>query len=71
MEERIHMNDQWIEYAIKIQSIAQAGIQYGKDPYDRECYEELRKISAEMIAKKTDIGFQHSLIKDEKCQDRK
>ena len=50
-----NMNDQWIEYAIKIQSIAQAGLQYGKDPYDRERYEELRKISAEMIAKKTDI----------------
>lgn len=25
------MNDQWVEFAIRIQSIAQAGLQYGKD----------------------------------------
>lgn len=49
------MNDQWIEFAIRIQSIAQAGLQYGRDKYDRERYEELRKISAEMLSAKTDI----------------
>ena len=49
------MNDQWIEFAIRIQSIAQAGLQYGKDPYDRERYEELRQIAAEMLSLKTDI----------------
>lgn len=49
------MNDKWIDYAIRIQSIAQAGLQYGRDPYDKERYEELRRISAEMIADKTDI----------------
>ena len=30
------MNDSWIEFAIRIQSIAQAGLQYGKDKYDRD-----------------------------------
>lgn len=49
------MNDKWIEFAIRIQSIAQAGLQYGKDKFDLERYEELRKISAEMISEKTDI----------------
>ena len=49
------MNDKWIDYAIRIQSIAQAGLQYGKDKFDIERYEELRKISAEMISAKTDI----------------
>ena len=49
------MNDKWIDFAIRIQSIAQAGLQYGKDQYDKERYEELRKISAEMRAAKTDI----------------
>ena len=38
-----------------IQSIAQAGLQYGKDPYDKERYEELREIAAEMLSLKTDI----------------
>ena len=50
------MNDAWLDFAIRIQSIAQAGLQYGKDKYDKERYEELRKISAEMIAAKTDIS---------------
>lgn len=50
------MNDKWIDFAIRIQSIAQAGLQYGKDKYDKERYEELRKISAEMLAAKTDIS---------------
>ena len=49
------MNDKWIEFAIRIQSIAQAGLLYGKDKYDKERYEELREIAAEMIAQKTDI----------------
>ena len=49
------MNDKWIDFAIRIQSIAQAGLQYGKDKYDKERYEELRKISAEMISARTDI----------------
>lgn len=50
------MNDKWVDFAIRIQSIAQAGLQYGKDKYDKERYEELRKISAEMLAAKTDIS---------------
>lgn len=50
------MNDKWLDFAIRIQSIAQAGLQYGKDIYDKERYEELRRISAEMISAKTDIS---------------
>ena len=46
------VNDRWLDFAIRIQSIAQAGLQYGKDRYDRERYEELRKIAAEMVAEK-------------------
>lgn len=49
------MNDKWVDFAIRIQSIAQAGLQYGKDSYDMERYAELRRIAAEMISAKTDI----------------
>ena len=52
------MNDKWMDFAIRIQSIAQAGLQYGKDKYDRERYEELRKIAAEMVCMKTDIPME-------------
>ena len=44
------MNDKWLDFAIRIQSIAQAGLQYGKDKYDKERYERIRDISAEMMA---------------------
>lgn len=49
------MNDKWLELAIRVQSIAQAGLQYGKDKYDKERYEELRSIAAEMLSVRTDI----------------
>ena len=55
MEDDRDMNDKWLEFAIRIQSIAQAGLQYGKDKYDKERYEELREIAAEMMSEKTDI----------------
>ena len=54
-DEDIDMNDKWIDFAIRIQSIAQAGLYYGKDPYDRERYEALRMIAAEMLSVKTDM----------------
>lgn len=56
IREKKLMNDKWIEFAIKIQSIAQAGLAYGKDPYDKERYEKLRKIASEMLSIKTDIS---------------
>ena len=52
------MNDKWLDFAIRIQSIAQAGLLYGKDQYDKERYGELRTIAAEMISEKTDISVE-------------
>lgn len=52
------MNDKWLDFAIRIQNIAQAGLLYGKDQYDKERYGELRKIAAEMISEKTDISVE-------------
>lgn len=49
------MNDKWLDFAIRIQRIAQAGLKYGKDKYDLERYAELRQIAAQMVALKTDI----------------
>ncbi len=52
------MSDKWVDYAVRIQSIAQAGLEYAKDKFDIERYRELRRISAEMIADKTDIPIE-------------
>lgn len=49
------MNEKWLEWAIELQSLAQAGLTYGKDVYDKERYERIRDISAEMLAYKTEI----------------
>lgn len=48
-------NTQWLQWIIELQSIAQAGLTYGKDIYDRERYTRLREISAEMLASMADI----------------
>lgn len=50
------MNDKILEWAMKIQSISQIGLAYCKDPFDRERYEDLREISAEMLAERTGIS---------------
>lgn len=40
----------WLRWAQRIQSIAQTGLTYAQDPYDRERYEQLREIAVEMTA---------------------
>ena len=49
--------EKWLELAIEIQSLAQAGLAYANNVYDIERYERLRDISAEMISMKTDVDF--------------
>lgn len=55
MKDTTFLNEPWLKWAIDIQSIAQAGIEYTKDIYDKERYEMLRDIAAEMISFKTEI----------------
>ena len=61
------MKEQWLEWAIELQSLAQAGLTYGKDIFDRERYERIREISAEIMAYKTDIPVQK--VKDLFCNE--
>lgn len=51
-------NEKWLQWAVELQSIAQAGLFYGKDKFDIERYERLREISAEMISYKTEIPME-------------
>ncbi len=48
-------NEKWLQWAVELQGIAQAGIFYGKDDFDRERYERVREIAAEMISYKSAI----------------
>ena len=60
-------NEQWLQWAIELQSLAQAGLTYGKDVYDRERYERIREISAEIISHMTDIPLKK--VKDLFCNE--
>ena len=44
------MNEELTRWAQKVQALSQTGLTYAKDSYDRERYEELREIAAEMLA---------------------
>ncbi|MCQ6560019.1 NUDIX hydrolase [Paenibacillus mendelii] len=44
------MEPKWLEWVKQIQSIAQIGLTYAKDPYDVERYEALRQLSIEMVS---------------------
>ena len=57
----------WLNWAIELQSLAQAGMTYGKDIYDRERYERIREISAEIIAHKSEIPVE--TVKDLFCNE--
>ena len=60
-------NEKWLQWAVELQSIAQAGLFYGKDKFDRERYEQIRTIAAEMISYKTEIPVEK--VKDLFCND--
>lgn len=62
MEEKL-----WLNWAIELQSLAQAGLTYGKDVYDRERYERIREISAEMISHKSEIPVE--IVKNLFCNE--
>lgn len=57
----------WLEWAIELQSLAQAGLTYSRDVYDRERFERIRGISAEIIANKSDIPTEK--VKDLFCNE--
>ncbi len=47
-------NNKWLQWAIELQSLAQAGLTYGKDKFDLERYTRIREISAEMMSRLSD-----------------
>lgn len=50
--------NKWLTWAMELQSLAQAGLFYGKDQFDIERYERIRQIAAEMISLKSEIPLE-------------
>ena len=48
----------WLSWASELQSLAQAGLYYGKDKFDLERYARIREISAEMMAEGTGLPLE-------------
>ncbi len=48
----------WLSWASELQSLAQAGLYYGKDKFDLERYARIREISAEMMAHQTGLPLE-------------
>lgn len=59
------MGDIIVEWAKELQSLAQAGLYYGKDAFDLERYKKIRDISAEMMLSRADVP--NDKIKDLFC----
>ncbi|MDR1834510.1 MAG: NUDIX hydrolase [Fusobacteriaceae bacterium] len=49
------MNPLWLTWAKKMQSIAQSGLAYSENPYDRDRYEQIRDLSVEILQHYTEV----------------
>lgn len=50
------MTENWIEWSRKLQAISQTGLHFTKDQYDRERYEQIGIIAAEILASHTNLS---------------
>ena len=48
----------WLVWAREIQAIAQTGLTYVQDPFDKERYEMLRNLAAQMMAEGSNVDVQ-------------
>lgn len=55
------MDPNWLDWAKRLQAIAQNGLTFAEDHFDVERYEQVRQIAAEMLAAKTGAKTQDVL----------
>src|ERR1700756_3301294 len=55
-------NPQWLQWAQRLQAIAQNGLTYAKDPFDLERFTQIRQIAAEILASTDDPNAVDSVI---------
>ena len=58
----------WFRWAESLQSIAQAGLTYARDPFDIERYHQIQHLAAEIVAAGADAPLEkvHGLLGGEK-----
>ena len=53
------MNPKWLEWTQKLQAVAQSGLAYSKNPFDKQHYETIREIAAEIAASYSNTELGH------------
>jgi ADP-ribose pyrophosphatase YjhB (NUDIX family) len=56
------MKNKWLEWATELQSIAQAGLTFGENQYDRDRYQQIRDLSVDILHQYTEMD--HNKIRD-------
>ncbi len=56
------MHPKWLDWAQRLQAIAQTGVNYEPHMFDRERYDAVREIAAEMLAAHSELDI--SLVRD-------
>lgn len=51
------MDPKWLQWTKALQSIAQNGLSFAKDPYDRERYTQLQRVAAEIMSAYSGADF--------------
>ena len=51
-------NEKWLQWAVELQALSQTGLFFTKDNFDRERYEKIRLIAADIIANYTELPIQ-------------
>ena len=59
--------DNWLKWAVELQSLAQAGLAYTENQFDKERFERIREIAAEMLTEPT--GLPKEKVEDLFCGD--
>lgn len=63
----MNKSDKWLDLAQELQFLAQGGLAYTKDKFDKERFERIRDMSAEMISLQSDLPVE--TVKDLFCNE--
>lgn len=66
-DKEISADTKWLDIAVELQFIAQAGLTYSKDHFDLERFERIREIAAEMMSLKSGLSMEK--VKDLFCNE--
>lgn len=54
MRRILAMDKKWLEWAKQLQALAQTGLEYSKDKFDIERFEQIRAISVDIMSEYTE-----------------